>query len=293
MDHAEKKESVNQITRMMKRSTLKKSVGIDCMPVFESIRELCAFFNSEKAKTLKKHAVLNQAEKKHMWLCDFLEEMEQRQKSVVLYCYSTSKKSYFRSPDPLNKAAGYNPYDFDYINTSPICEYVLLPETESKIAMGLAAESYVRIHRLETLVDDSCSKTGKKRVEQLRMLVRKYINEKIKAGETGWEDYAKRIQKWNKKQLCSWLGYQKEIQHKAVPEEFKDPVNLCIMTRPVVLPDGHSVDEKTFLTMQAKNIRCPLTRTVIPHNYKAPVNWNLKKLIEKFLEKQALSYDSS
>ena len=267
---------------------------LDCSKVFTSVRKMTDFFtgfvNLEDMASQKTYAVFEKKEDKHTWLCDFIAEKANGNENneLNIQCFSSSTQIKWRCYT-LGNEKEFTPHSCSTkIDNNP--QYFLIDPLQSKIVMGITS-SFVNTDELKNQVGMYCKKKQSKNVPQLRKLVIDSIKKLFKDEESKNEkdELVKNSKKWNKKQLCSWLGYNEQIGQKDVPDEFTDPVFFSIMTEPVVLPDGHSVNRSTFDELVANKLRCPFTQRVIPDNYIAPPNWNLKKAIEAFVEKHAAS----
>jgi len=116
------------------------------------------------------------------------------------------------------------------------------------------------------------------------------------------------VSKMLKADLCKWTGaliygkegllsYQAHLESiidddiDSIPKEFKDPVNLSVMTHPVVTNDGQTMDKSTFnQCMAGDGQQCPITRQRL--KYAAP-NYLVQTLMDKWFQaKLGVTLDS-
>lgn len=144
---------------------------------------------------------------------------------------------------------------------------------------------------LEEQVEKHCQTLGKFSVAQLRKLMENVL--KATQISPSLKDRMRiRMLKWNKKTVCRWLSFQKEVKVDEVPEHFMCPINFTVMAEPVVLPNGTTIDLSAFNDIKERAKprppKNPITQEPLSHDYEPIRNLLVKTMIEEFLQDHAI-----
>lgn len=145
------------------------------------------------------------------------------------------------------------------------------------------------LKELRESVERHCQLLGKLSVAKLRQLV-KTVTEASQIDQEMKDRILVGCQKWNKRALCNWLSYQGEVKIDKVPMRFLDPIWMHIMLDPVVLPNGTTIDRKSYADIMSPqgSKKNPYTQEPLDPSYKPPSNLFAKDEITKFIAEYAI-----
>lgn len=145
---------------------------------------------------------------------------------------------------------------------------------------------------LRKSVERHCQQLGKLSVAKLRELV-KTVTEASQIDQEIKDRILVGCKKWNKRALCNWLSHQGEVKIDKVPKRFLDPISMHIMLDPVVLPNGTTIDRKTYADIMKTRgpKKNPFTREPLDPRYLPPPNLFAKDDIYDFIVEHAIDTD--
>ncbi len=179
---------------------------------------------------------------------------------------------------------GAGPMAFEDDKTTEL-QKILLPVRSLRRSAQLARSGQPAVQRFQKTVEDHCLRLGGHSVAELRQLVRKL------PWLPGYPKWQQRVADMGRQELCRLLGTDAALpKSTVVPAVFRCPFTLTLMTDPVLLPSGVSV-ERTALEERRRlhppTIADPVTNEPLPARFEVVPNTSLRALIQKFEEHHA------
>jgi hypothetical protein len=106
-------------------------------------------------------------------------------------------------------------------------------------------KSTVLLQHLQIQVETHCRTLGQLPVAELRKLLKRVV-EASRLSPARKTQLLGQLHTMNKKFLCKWLSHQGEIKIDEIPDRFLDHISMHIMLDPVILPNGTTIDRKSY-----------------------------------------------
>jgi hypothetical protein len=149
-------------------------------------------------------------------------------------------------------------------------------------------KSTVLIQDLQIQVETHCQTLGQLPVAELRKLMKRVV-EASRLSPPSKTQFLKKLRTMNKTSLCRWLSHQGEIKIDEVPDRFLDPISMHIMLDPVVLPNGTTIDHRSYANiMEQPEPKNPYTREPLDPGNVPPPNLFAKEMISDFVRDYAI-----
>ena len=258
--------------------TKPRTITINCSEVFDSVADMQAAFETKKnwdqyyVEDIKTNSRTG------------IEDIHAKKQPIRAWCKSLKKNNVPYVCDlKFDLDNGYFLSQLGcYKIKSLTDEHYLLKLGIDDDAKSISASKIEYTTKFKEQIAKNCRKNGRKRIDDLRKMVETIVNSSSVSTEFG-ASLIESSKKWKKPKLCKWLSFNEEVPLVDIPEEFLCSIEYTLMTDPVVLPSGHSIDFDTFnkLTEDVD----PFSREDYGPDYKPPRNHNLRYAIERFLQK--------
>jgi hypothetical protein len=158
----------------------------------------------------------------------------------------------------------------------------------NKIVTSVAVselKATILLQDLRIQVETHCQTLGQLSVAELRKLMERVLEASRLAPDFKTQ-LLKKLRTMNKTLICRWLSHQGEIKIDEVPDLFLDPILFHIMLDPVILPNGTTIDRKSYVYIMGPNgtKRNPFTREPLDPRYQPPPNLFAKEMISDFIK---------